>query len=487
MKTLQSITSCLSDYDPDALPVATAQAVIRDLVEPLAVNETVPLRAALGRILAQAVHAPHDVPGADNAAMDGYAFDGAVLAAHDATSPIVLTCVGTSSAGHPYPGVVPAGACVRIMTGALIPAGCDTVVVQEQVQRETIPGAHADASTSADTKPIAIVRFDSAGLRAGANVRHAGEDLPKGTLALPAGRLVQAADLGLLASLGIPEVAVRRPVRVAFFSTGDELRSLGEPLEPGCVYDSNRYTLYGMLRRLGVEAIDLGVVRDEPAALEAALRTACAQADAVITTGGVSVGDADHTRALMARLGEVTFWKVAMRPGRPFAFGRLVVEDDASSAAGNTASGASSGTAVAAGRADGLENRASNGASHGNAQAKSALFFGLPGNPVAVMISFYTFVRDALLALGGAQPQPAPVLRARAAVALRKRPGRSEFLRGIARREADGRWQVAPTGAQGSGVLSSMTQANCLIMLGHEQGDVAAGEPVDVMLFNGLI
>jgi molybdopterin molybdotransferase len=452
MKTLQSITSCLSDYDPDALPVATAQAVIRDLVEPLAVNETVPLRAALGRILAQAVHAPHDVPGADNAAMDGYAFDGAVLAAHDATSPIVLTCVGTSSAGHPYPGVVPAGACVRIMTGALIPAGCDTVVVQEQVQRETIPGAHADASTSADTKPIAIVRFDSAGLRAGANVRHAGEDLPKGTLALPAGRLVQAADLGLLASLGIPEVAVRRPVRVAFFSTGDELRSLGEPLEPGCVYDSNRYTLYGMLRRLGVEAIDLGVVRDEPAALEAALRTACAQADAVITTGGVSVGDADHTRALMARLGEVTFWKVAMRPGRPFAFGRLVVEDDASSA-----------------------------------QAKSALFFGLPGNPVAVMISFYTFVRDALLALGGAQPQPAPVLRARAAVALRKRPGRSEFLRGIARREADGRWQVAPTGAQGSGVLSSMTQANCLIMLGHEQGDVAAGEPVDVMLFSGLI
>lgn len=481
MKTLQSITSCLSDYDPDALPVATAQAIIRDLVEPLAVSETVPLRAALGRILAQAVLAPHNVPGADNAAMDGYAFDGAVLAAHDAMSPIALTCVGTSSAGHPYPGVVPAGACVRIMTGALIPAGCDTVVVQEQVQREPIPSAHADASTStsANTKPIAIIRFDSASLRAGANVRHAGEDLPKGTLALPAGRIVQAADLGLLASLGIPEVAVRRPVRVAFFSTGDELRSLGEPLEPGCVYDSNRYTLYGMLQRLGVEAIDLGVVRDEPAALEAALRTACAQADAVVTTGGVSVGDADHTRALMARLGEVTFWKVAMRPGRPFAFGRLTVEDGASNAAGDTASGMRSGTADTTGTADGPAN--------GSPRGKSALFFGLPGNPVAVMISFYTFVRDALLALGGAQPQPAPVLRARAAIALRKRPGRSEFLRGIAQRDADGRWQVAPTGAQGSGVLRSMTQANCLIVLGHDQGDVAAGEPVDVMLFNGLI
>ncbi len=432
MKTLQSVTSCLSDYDPDALPVATAQAVIRDLAEPLAASETVPLRAALGRILAQAVLAPLNVPGTDNAAMDGYAFDGAALTAHGT---ITLTCVGTSSAGHPYPDTVAPGACVRIMTGAMIPTGCDTVVVQELVQR--------GATSSADT--AATIRFEASDVRAGANLRHAGEDLPLGALALPAGRIVQAADLGLLASLGIAEVSVRRPVRVAFFSTGDELRSLGEPLEPGCVYDSNRYTLYGMLQRLGVEAIDLGVVRDEPAALEAALRAACAQADAVVTTGGVSVGDADHTRALMAQLGEVTFWKVAMRPGRPFAFGRLGTD--------------------------------------GN----NALFFGLPGNPVAVMISFYTFVRDALLAMGGALPQPAPVLRAQTALALRKRPGRSEFLRGVAQREADGSWQVTPTGAQGSGILSSMSQANCLIVLGHDQGDVAAGEPVDVMLFDGLI
>jgi len=432
MKTLQSVTSCLSDYDPDALPVATAQAIIASLVEPLAASETVPLRAALGRILAQAVQAPLNVPGADNAAMDGYAFDGAALASAD---PVALRCVGTSSAGHPYPTVVPAGACVRIMTGALIPAGCDTVVVQEVVQR----------TDGDDAGGFATIRFDAAVVRAGANVRHAGEDLPLGAEALPAGRTVQAADLGLLASLGIAEVSVRRPVRVAFFSTGDELRSLGQPLEPGCVYDSNRYTMFGMLQRLGVEAIDLGVVRDQPEALEAALRDGCARADAVVTTGGVSVGDADYTRTLMARLGEVSFWKVAMRPGRPFAFGRLALN------------------------------------------GKSALFFGLPGNPVAVMVSFYTFVRDALLALGGALPHTAPVLHARSTAALRKRPGRSEFLRGVARRVADGTWEVTPTGAQGSGILSSMSHANCLIVLGHQQGDVAAGATVDVMLFDGLI
>jgi len=426
MKTLHSVISCLSDYDPEAMHVDAARAVIRDLVTPLVGSERVALRAALGRVLAEAVLAPLNVPGADNSAMDGYAFNSAVLA-HGGS--VTLRIAGRSMAGQAYLDSVPADACIRIMTGALIPAGCDTVVPQEWVEASA---THITLASSA--------------VAPRANVRYAGEDLAAGAQALPAGRIVQASDLGLLASLGIGEVAVRRRLRVAFFSTGDELRSIGEPLEAGCVYDSNRYTMYGMLQRLGIDALDLGVVPDQPAALEAALRQGALCADAVITSGGVSVGDADHTRDLMARLGEVVFWKIAMRPGRPFAFGRL---------AGNAGPG--------------------------------ALFFGLPGNPVAVMVSFYQFVRDALLAMSGALPQAAPLIRARSTVAWRKRPGRSEFVRGIAERSASGDWHVTPTGAQGSGVLSSMSQANCFIVLAHDQADVAIDTPLDIMLFDGLI
>lgn len=430
MKSLHTVTSCLSDYDPDAMPVATAQAVIRDLAAPVAAVEKVALRAALGRVLAHDLHAPLDVPGADNSAMDGYAFDGAVLLGDAA---LTLHVVGTAFAGRGYTGVVPAGACVRIMTGALIPAACDTVIAQEQV--ETIGTANHPS-----------IRFKADAIPRGANLRHAGEDLAAGSIALGRGRIIRPSDLGLLASLGIAEVPVRRRLRVAFFSTGDELRSIGETLDPGCVYDSNRYTLYGMLERLGVEIIDLGVVPDQVAALEATLRTAACCADAVITSGGVSVGDADHTRELMARLGEVAFWKVAMRPGRPFAFGRLALDG-----------------------------------------SPGPLFFGLPGNPVAVMVSFYQFVREALLTIAGATPHAPPMFRASVSVAQRKRPGRTEFLRAIAHRDTDGQWHVAPTGAQGSGMLSSMSQANCFIVLAHAQSDVAAGDPVDVMLFDGLI
>jgi len=430
MKTLHSVTSCQSDYDPDAMPVSAAQAVIRNLATPVAAVEKVTLRAALGRVLAHDLHAPMNVPGADNSAMDGYAFDGAVLSDG---APLTLQLVGSSFAGQGYTGTVPSGACIRIMTGALIPAACDTVIAQEQVEL-------------VDTAGSPQIRFIAGKLPRGANVRRAGEDLAVGSVALGMGRIIQACDLGLLASLGFAEVPVKRRLRVAFFSTGDELRSIGETLEPGCVYDSNRYTMYGMLHRLGVEIIDLGVVPDQAAALEATLRTASACADAVITSGGVSVGDADHTRELMARLGEVVFWKVAMRPGRPFAFGSL--------------------------------------AANGN---PGALFFGLPGNPVAVMVSFYLFVREALLSMAGATPQPTPVIRALASAALRKQPGRTEILRAVAQRKPDGNWQVASTGAQGSGVLSSMSHANCFIVLAHGQSDVAAGDPVDVMLFDGLI
>jgi len=281
-------------------------------------------------------------------------------------------------------------------------------------------------------------------IRTGDNRRFAGEDLKAGSPALSKGRVVRPPDLGMLASLGVPEVAVQRRLRVAFFSTGDELRSVGEPLGEGCVYDSNRYTIFGMLQRLGCDIIDMGVVRDDPAALEAALRSACENADAIITSGGVSVGAADYTKQIMAKLGDVTFWKIGMRPGRPLAFGRI------------------------------------------NSNGRSAFLFGLPGNPVAVMVSFYFFAREALLRMMGAEA-PLPLLRARSSGAIRKKPGRTEYQRGILTRGADGEPEVRITGSQGSGILRSMSEANCMVVLHDEQGNVAAGDAVAVLVFEGLM
>jgi len=425
MQTLQEIASCLSGYDPNALPVEKAQAFIARLVQPVEAIERVPIRSSLGRVLARDVVSALDVPAHDNSAMDGYAVRGQDLVADQPTR---LRLSGTGLAGQQYAGAVPAGSCVRIMTGAVMPEGLDTVVPQEFVTVE----------------PMQVI-VPAGVVRTGDNRRLAGEDLARGEIALHAGRIMRPADLGLLASLGHAEVPVRRRLRVAFFSTGDELRSVGEPLDDGCVYDSNRYTLYGMLQRLGVELLDLGVVRDEPAALEAAFRQAAESADAVITSGGVSVGEADYTKKIMATLGEVLFWKIAMRPGRPMAIGRI-------------------------GR-----------------DGRGAILFGLPGNPVAVMVTFYAFVRDALLAMSGATLEPLPMLQAASAAAIRKKPGRTEYQRGIVSRASDGRWQVAITGSQGSGILRSMSVANGLVVLHHEQGNVGAGESVDVILFDGLV
>ena len=423
--SLQQIASCVAGYDPSALPVAQAQDFIARLVPVVQTVEMKPIRDALGRVLAQDIVSPIDVPAHDNSAMDGYALRGSELRAD---SPTRLQVVGSGLAGQNFSGTVPPGACVRIMTGAVMPVGLDTVVPQEFTQQE------GDA-----------VLVPPGLLRSGDNRRLAGEDLARGEVALAAGRVLRPADLGLLASLGRAEVPLRRRLRVAFFSTGDELRSIGEPLDAGCVYDSNRYTLWGMLQRLGVEAIDMGVVRDDPAALRETFTQAAACADAVITSGGVSVGEADHTKRIMAELGEVLFWRIAMRPGRPMAIGRI-------------------GTAP-----------------------HQAILFGLPGNPVAVMVTFYAFVRDALLRMAGGTPEPLPLLRAACTTALRKKPGRTEFQRGIVSRAADGGWQVAITGSQGSGILRSMSQANGMVLLHHAQGNVAAGEPVDVLPFDGLI
>jgi molybdopterin molybdotransferase len=442
MTTSNELSRCVAQFDPQALPVSAAQAIVRQWATPIVAAERVTLSDALDRVLAEDIVSPIDVPAYDNSAMDGYAFDSAALgAAAQSDGSIALAVAGRALAGHPFTGHIDVTQCVRVMTGALMPAGCDTVVPQEQVQAvQAVQAAAAGQS----------IRFAAAALRAGSNRRRAGEDLARGAPAVRAGRILRASDLGLLASLGIGEVAVRRRLRVAFFSTGDELRSIGQPLEPGCVYDSNRYTLLAMLRRLHFDAIDLGVVRDEPAALEKALLTAAASADVILTSGGVSVGDADLTKQLSRALGDVAFWSLAMRPGRPMAFGRVW-----------------SGGRAGAG--------------------DPALFFGLPGNPVAVMVTFYQIVRDALLTMAGATLQPAPVLQARSAISIRKRPGRTEFQRGTAHRTADGRWQVTPTGSQGSGVLSSMSEANCFIVLAHDQPDVDAGDTVEIMLFDGLI
>ncbi len=426
-QTLEQIASCVSGYDPNALPVAQAQEFIARLVPRVAAVEKVALRTALGRVLAADVVSAIDVPSNDNSAMDGYALRGADLAVGtDSLMPVA----GTGLAGQSFEGGVGAGHCVRIMTGAVMPPGLDTVVPQEFTRVE------------ADGR----VRIPAGVVRTGDNRRLKGEDLSLGSAALRAGRVIRPADLGLLASLGQAEVPVFRRLRVAFFSTGDELRSIGEPLDDGCVYDSNRYTLWGMLQRLGCEVLDLGVVRDDPAALRAAFTEAAASADAVITSGGVSVGEADHTKQIMAELGDVLFWRIAMRPGRPMAIGRI----DAGS-------------------------------------GRPAILFGLPGNPVAVMVTFYAFVRDALRAMSGATPEPLPLLRAACTTALRKKPGRTEYQRGIVSRGPEGRWLVAITGSQGSGILSSMSVANGMVVLHHDQGNVAAGDEVDVVPFDGLV
>jgi len=426
--SLSDIVSCVSGYDPDAMTVPQAQKIIHDFVTPLAAVEQVAIRSALDRVLAKDIISAIDVPANDNSAMDGYALRGDDLAQG---FPLRLRIVASVHAGQRHSGQIKSGECVRIMTGAAMPADCDTVIPQEFTIQQ-------DPQDSSVTIPIA-------GIRRGDNRRLRGEDLSRGQIALRAGKLLRPADIGLLASLGVAEVGVQRRLRVAFFSTGDELRSVGEILNAGCVYDSNRYTLYGMLTRLGCEIIDMGVVKDDPMAMEAAFRSACEHADAVITSGGVSVGAADFTKQTMSKLGDMLFWKIGMRPGRPMAFGRIT--------------------------------------SHGRA----AYLFGLPGNPVAVMVSFYFFVREALLRMMGAEVTPLPRLQATSLSPIRKKPGRTEYQRGILAPDSDGIWKVKLTGAQGSGILRSMSDANCIIVLDDAQGDVAAGDAVPVVLFDGLI
>jgi molybdopterin molybdotransferase len=427
MKPLDDIAAALQGYDPQALRVDQVHAFLAQLVQPVSVDESqdVFLFDALGRVLAQDVISPISVPAHNNSAMDGFAFDASQL---QGDQPLTLRVVGTALAGKAWQGKVNAGECLKIMTGAILPDGLDTVVPQELCQ------VHSTHDVTTVTLPAHL-------LKAGDNRRLAGEDLMQGQPALQAGQHLTPAALGLVASLGLADVRVHRRLRVAYFSTGDEVLSLGDAPREGAVYDSNRYTVFGLLTRLGCEVIDMGVVRDDPVLLEAAFAKAAQEADAIITSGGVSVGEADFTKTMMKKLGDVAFWKIAMRPGRPMAVGRI---------------------------------------------GKSVLF-GLPGNPVAVMVTFLAFVRPALLRMMGSTAAPAPLLRAKCLEPLRKKAGRTEYQRGWVSNAADGTLQVRTTGNQGSGVLSSMVQGNGLIVLHHAQGNVAVGDEVDVMMFDGAI
>ena len=423
MKSLDDIAAALQGYDPQALSVPHVLAFLDQLVSPLSSldDHERPVPQALGYVLARDAISPVDVPPHDNSAMDGFAFDGTALVSDQA---LRLRVVGTALAGAAWRGSVGPDECVRIMTGAIMPAGLDTVAPQELVQ------------VAGDTITLPPGR-----LQRGDNRRLRGEDILASRAALRAGHRLTPAALGLIASLGVPTVQVKRRLRVAYFSTGNEILSLGEPAREGAVYDSNRYTVMGLLDRLGCEMIDLGVVPDDPAQLRSAFTQAASRADAIITSGGVSVGEADYTKALMRELGDVAFWKIAMRPGRPMAVGRM----------------------------------------------GSTVLFGLPGNPVAVMVTFLAFVRPALLKMMGCTEPTLPLLQAVCTERLRKKPGRTEYQRGWVDRSPQGQLQVRTTGNQGSGVLSSMVQGNGLIVLHHEQGDVHPGDTVDVMMFEGVI
>lgn len=402
-----------------SLSVDEARARIAAQIQPLSGFEKKGIRGSLNRILAQDIISPINVPSHTNSAMDGYALSGSDLPTQNECT---LQVIGTAFAGKPYAGQVSAGQCVRIMTGAMMPAGTDTVIMQEEATREG-----------------EMIRIGNQH-RQGQNVRQAGEDIAVGTSVLKRGRRITAADLGLLASLGIGEIRVCRRLRVAFFSTGDELRSIGEPLADGEIYDSNRYTLHGMLTRQGVDIIDMGVIPDLPEEIRQAFLSAAENADVVITSGGVSVGEADFIKQTLEELGEVGFWKIRMKPGRPLAFGKL-----------------------------------------GNAH-----FFGLPGNPVAVMVTFYQFVQPALQALMGTTEKRMR-LRLPTTSAIKKSPGRTEFQRGVIHTDDKGQMTVSSTGKQGSGILHSMSHANCFIILEESREAIETGDLVTVEPFEGLI
>jgi len=414
LRQLAHDPAAAEDYDPNAMSVSQAQLYIQQFLTPVQETERISIKQALGRVLATPVISSLNVPGHNNSAMDGFAFRHA-----EAVQPLHI--IGTAFAGRSFDATIPAGACIKIMTGAVVPPDADTVVMQEH--------------TAVNGEYVSIQKLPAKG----ANIRLEGEDIAIGQTVLDNGHMLQPADMGLLASLGIAEIEVYRRLKVAFFTTGDELVSVGQALQAGQIYDSNRYSLWGMLQALGVEVEDLGNIADDPQALERTLLQAAAHFDVVITSGGVSVGEADFMKQLLATHGQVLFWKINMKPGRPLAYGKI-------------------------------------GQAH---------YFGLPGNPVSTMVTFYQFVQSALKTLMGSPQSPSPTFKVECVNTIKKAPGRTEFQRGILF-QAENVWKVKTTGQQGSGILSSMSQANCFILLDDLSHSVEAGSWVEVQPFKGI-
>ena len=403
---------------PGLLPFEQALATMLSQVSPITETLNLPIEQALHYILAQDIASPLDVPPHNNSAMDGYAFALKSLQANK-----TLTLVGRSMAGAPFQGTCQPGECIRIMTGAKVPTCCDSVEMQENVT------ANDEQITFLEEKAF------------GSNVRNAGEDIKCGQQVLFSGHRLTAVDIGILASLGVAEVVVYRQLKVALIATGDELKLPGDALRVGDIYESNSFVLSAMLTKLNVEVINFGIIEDDFNAIKAAFIGADKQADAVISSGGVSVGDADYTKTVLDELGEIGFWKIAMKPGKPFAFGKLA----------------------------------------------NSVFFGLPGNPVSALVTFHQLALVALTKMQNSAPLKRTHLTVKCTTDLRKAPGRMDFQRGILSVNDEGENVVTSTGAQGSGILSSLARANCFIILPKEQGRVAAGEKVNVQLFDSFL
>ncbi|UJF22177.1 molybdopterin molybdotransferase MoeA [Shewanella sp. OMA3-2] len=415
----------IATQDPCAQPTLLhpddAMVQLLEQVEATDDSEVVELSHSIGRVLAEDLTSGLDLPPFNNSAMDGYAMRFADLTPNQ--SETTLTLVGSSFAGHPYTGKVTANTCIRIMTGAPVPQGYDTVQMQEK--------ALTNGEAITITHPSKL----------GANVRYRGEELLAGTKVLFSGTQIRAAEMGVLATIGISKVRVKRVIKVAFFSTGDELRPVGTELAPGQIYDSNRYSIQGLMAKANVEWIDLGVIEDDKEAIRAAFRDAAECADMVITSGGVSVGDADYTKQVLAEEGQITFWKLAIKPGKPFAFGKL----------------------------------------------GKAVFCGLPGNPVSSMVTFYKLVWPILNKMQGLPNKIPLTYQAKLLTSIRKQPGRVEYQRGVLTQNIQGELEVTTTGGQGSGMLTSMSMANCFINLAQFQGDIEAGSMVTVEPFSHVL
>lgn len=421
MNRINKKPSCADEQESDTLTVSQALSYMLNAVEEKNSNELIHLSTAVDRVLGAPIISSINVPSHCNSAVDGYAIRSEDLPRHGEITrlPIVAQVV----AGHPYHGALNSGECIQIMTGAQMPDSADTVIMQEHIELE------------GDT-----MRID-ASHSPGQNVRQAGEDIQTGQVVLEAGTQLTPPQIGLIASLGVAEITVKTRLTAAVFSTGDEVLSLGQPTREGCIYDSNRYSLMAALKMLGCHVLDMGIIPDDPEKLQQAFTLSANSADIIFTSGGVSVGSADYTKQILSKTGSINFWKVAMKPGRPVAFGKI----------------------------------------------NDTIFFGLPGNPVAVMVTFYQFALPCLQKVMGVKsPLISPLVQARCTQPIRKLAGRTEFQRGVLSKGESGQWLVSTTGQQGSGVLRSMSDANAFIILNHDQSSIEEGDLVTVQPFSGL-